>query len=167
MLTSDEVPEDIQKMYKIWQEKLGKVPEWARVMAHKPAILKHFAGLMRATMESDEISEELKWTIAYHVSKLNECGYCVSVAGKKLEALGMGEELVDEVTETMEKMEQKKKAAVKYAHLTTTEAYKLSDEAFKELSHHYSENEIVEITAVVGLFNYINRFNDALGVLPE
>jgi alkylhydroperoxidase family enzyme len=31
----------------------------------------------------------------------------------------------------------------------------------------FSDEEMVELTSVVGLFNFINRFNDALGVLPE
>lgn len=35
------------------------------------------------------------------------------------------------------------------------------------MKEHFTDCEIVEITSVIGLFNYINRFNDALGVLPE
>ncbi|MBD3311718.1 MAG: hypothetical protein GF349_04500 [Candidatus Magasanikbacteria bacterium] len=166
MLSSDDVPEDIQIMYHTWEEKLGKIPEWAQVMAHKPKILKHFAGLMKATMGSEEVSEELKWTIAYHVSKINECEYCVKVTSKKLESMGMKEELVDEVEKRVEEMEEKEMVALKYAHITTKEAYKLPEEVFNNLKEYYNENQIVEITAVVGLFNFINRFNDALGVLP-
>ena len=36
-----------------------------------------------------------------------------------------------------------------------------------KLEDNYDQTQILEITAVVGLFNYINRFNDALRVLPE
>ena len=34
------------------------------------------------------------------------------------------------------------------------------------LAKYYTEGEIVEIAAVVGIFNYFNRFNDALGMEP-
>ena len=34
------------------------------------------------------------------------------------------------------------------------------------LRAHWSEGEAVEIAAVVGIFNYFNRFNDAFGVEP-
>lgn len=35
-----------------------------------------------------------------------------------------------------------------------------------QLAKYYTEGEIVEIAAVVGVFNYFNRFNDALGMEP-
>ena len=40
----------------------------------------------------------------------------------------------------------------------------ISDESFVALRKQYDEGSIVEIAAVVGLFNYFNRFNDALRV---
>ena len=33
-------------------------------------------------------------------------------------------------------------------------------------SHHYSEGEVVELLCAIGLFNYFNRFNDALQMEP-
>jgi alkylhydroperoxidase family enzyme len=48
----------------------------------------------------------------------------------------------------------------------TRDARKISDEVFAELSRHFDEGEIVEITCVVGLFAYFNRFNDALHTDP-
>lgn len=36
----------------------------------------------------------------------------------------------------------------------------------RELRRHWSEDEVVEIAAVVGVFNYFNRFNNALEVPP-
>jgi len=38
------------------------------------------------------------------------------------------------------------------------------DAIFQDLRRHYSEEQIVEIACVVGLFNYFNRFNNALHV---
>jgi alkylhydroperoxidase family enzyme len=48
----------------------------------------------------------------------------------------------------------------------TREATAITDEDFAALRAHYSEGEIVEIGAVVGIFNYFNRFNDAFAVEP-
>jgi len=42
----------------------------------------------------------------------------------------------------------------------------MTDEDVAALRKHWSEGEAVEIAAVVGIFNYFNRFNDALGVEP-
>ena len=64
-------------------------------------------------------------------------------------------------------MKPDEKIAVQYAEAVTTDAPKVPDELFAELKKQYNDEQIVEITAVIGLFNYINRFNDALRVLPE
>ena len=42
----------------------------------------------------------------------------------------------------------------------------MNDAEVEGLRRYYSEGEIVEIAAVVGIFNYFNRFNDALGMEP-
>jgi alkylhydroperoxidase family enzyme len=46
----------------------------------------------------------------------------------------------------------------------TRDPHRISDEFFIELRKHYDEGSIVEIAAVTGLFNYFNRFNEALRV---
>jgi alkylhydroperoxidase family enzyme len=42
----------------------------------------------------------------------------------------------------------------------------LSDEQFAGLRGFYSEGEIVELLCAIGLFNYFNRFNNALQMEP-
>jgi alkylhydroperoxidase family enzyme len=46
----------------------------------------------------------------------------------------------------------------------TRDPHGIKDEDFALLQRHFDEDEIVEIAAVTGLFNYFNRFNDALRV---
>ena len=48
----------------------------------------------------------------------------------------------------------------------TRDAAAMTNDDVESLRAHYSEGEIVEIAAVVGIFNYFNRFNDALGMEP-
>jgi alkylhydroperoxidase family enzyme len=54
------------------------------------------------------------------------------------------------------------KAALRLAETVTRDAHSLSDEQFSELRGFYSEGEIVELLCAIGLFNYFNRFNNAL-----
>ena len=46
----------------------------------------------------------------------------------------------------------------------TRDPHGISDQEYARLRGHYDEGAIVEIAAVAGLFNYFNRFNDALRV---
>ena len=55
-------------------------------------------------------------------------------------------------------------AALSYAAAVTPSRGEVSDELFAELSAHWSASQIVEITAVVALFNYFNRFAEALAI---
>ncbi len=48
----------------------------------------------------------------------------------------------------------------------TIDAHQVSDELWAELRRHYDEGEIIELAAAIGLFNYFNRFNDALRMEP-
>lgn len=58
------------------------------------------------------------------------------------------------------------KVALEYARDLTLHPHELSDALFARLRDHYDEGEIVELSAMAGLFNYFNRVNDALRMEP-
>ena len=60
----------------------------------------------------------------------------------------------------------RERAALEYAASLTRDPHGIDGAAFERLHAHFDEGQIVEISAVAGLFNYFNRFNDALGVPP-
>jgi alkylhydroperoxidase family enzyme len=58
------------------------------------------------------------------------------------------------------------RVALRFSEQLTRDSNAVSDELFQELRSHFEEGEIVEIAAVAGLFNYFNRFNNALQMEP-
>ncbi|HXI14213.1 MAG TPA: hypothetical protein VNM92_16445 [Thermoanaerobaculia bacterium] len=58
------------------------------------------------------------------------------------------------------------KAALAYARQLTLDAHKVDDAMFARLRRFYDEGEVIEISAMAGLFNYFNRVNDALRMTP-
>jgi len=58
------------------------------------------------------------------------------------------------------------KAALRLAEHMTRDAHQVDDELWAELRRHFNEGEIIELAAAIGLFNYFNRFNDALRMEP-
>ncbi len=56
------------------------------------------------------------------------------------------------------------KAALLFADAMTRGAGRVGDDLFAEVRRHFSEAQLVEIAAVIGLFNYFNRFNNAFHV---
>ncbi len=60
----------------------------------------------------------------------------------------------------------RERAALAFADKLSVDSKNISDELFTELRRYFDEGEIVEIGAVAGLFNYFNRFNNALRMEP-
>ena len=58
------------------------------------------------------------------------------------------------------------KAALAYAEQLTVAPRAVPDALFDRLRRSYDEGEIVELSAMAGIFNYMNRVNDALGMQP-
>ena len=58
------------------------------------------------------------------------------------------------------------KAALELAERVTRDPHSVDDDFWAELRKYYDEGEIIELLAAIGLFNYFNRFNDALRMEP-
>jgi alkylhydroperoxidase family enzyme len=58
------------------------------------------------------------------------------------------------------------KAALDLSERVTRDPHEVDDDFWAELRRHYDEGEIIELLAAIGLFNYFNRFNDALRMEP-
>jgi alkylhydroperoxidase family enzyme len=56
------------------------------------------------------------------------------------------------------------RAALDYAERMTITGRTVDDAFFAELKRHYSEAEIVELTAAIALENFRSKLNPALGV---
>lgn len=56
------------------------------------------------------------------------------------------------------------RAALAFAEAMTITGQKITDELFAEARRHFSEPQIVELTAAIALENFRSKFNVALGV---
>jgi alkylhydroperoxidase family enzyme len=54
--------------------------------------------------------------------------------------------------------------ALDYAERMTYTGHKVDDALFGRLKEHFSETQIVELTAAIALENFRSKFNPALGV---
>lgn len=60
----------------------------------------------------------------------------------------------------------RERAALDFSAAMSKDPHSIDGTQWAGLRVHFDEGEIVEIAAVAGLFNYFNRFNDALRVEP-
>lgn len=162
-LEKNQIEEIVREIYEKFEKETGKVPEWIKVMAHRPEILKEFSELFKTIMSAGKIESFLKWKIALVVSKTLKCPFCVDVTEKMLKKLGADEETMKEI----ESLSGEGKEILELVKDVTLDGHLDKPELFEKLKEKFNEAQIVEIISVMGLFNYINRFNNTLGVLPE
>jgi alkylhydroperoxidase family enzyme len=83
--------------------------------------------------------------------------------------LGVSEELLDalyHIDQHQHLFTEREQIALQYAEVVTTSAQDVSENLWDELQACFDDGEIVEITTVIGLFNFFNRFADALQIDP-
>jgi alkylhydroperoxidase family enzyme len=83
--------------------------------------------------------------------------------------LGVSEELLDalyHIDQHRQLFTERELAALRFAEVMTTGARDVDEALWDELQAHFDDGEIVEIATVIGLFNFFNRFADALQIVP-
>ena len=117
-------------------------------------------------MGKGKIEPYLKWKIAYAVSDALKCRFCVDVTTKMLVKLGADEAMIEKIKGIKDSPEEEKDI-LELVKDVTDNAHIDKPEIFERLRSKLSEAQIVEVVSVIGLFNYINRFNNTFAILPE
>jgi alkylhydroperoxidase family enzyme len=121
-----------------------------RAMAHRPEVLKNFPPLYTAVVGAGSVARRVK--VASNLPGARKAG----ITEEEIKALETGN---DEIFAPAER------AALAYARELTRTAH--AEGTRDELRAHYTDEQIVEITLVIGISNLTNRFNNGLGILPE
>ena len=81
---------------------------------------------------------------------------------------GYTQEQIDGLAEfeSRDDLAEKEKVVLRYAERMTLDPHHVDDELWNQLRAHFDEGEMIELSAAIGLFNYFNRFNDALLMEP-
>jgi uncharacterized peroxidase-related enzyme len=146
----------------------GNVPNMFRTMAHRPEIFETIIAHMDAVLNTGTLSKALKELVIVRTSQCNRTPYCLASHTAICKRLGWTdaqlEALKDAASGTT--FSDAEKAAIHLAEVMTLYPHGYTEEDFQRLRSFYSEGEVVELMAAIGLFNYFNRFNDVLEMEP-
>jgi alkylhydroperoxidase family enzyme len=84
--------------------------------------------------------------------------------------LGVSEALLDalyHIDQHRHLFTSRELAALRFAEIMTTDARDIDEALWDELQSHFDDSDLVELATVIGLFNFFNRFADALQILPS
>ncbi|MCD9185145.1 MAG: carboxymuconolactone decarboxylase family protein [Pyrinomonadaceae bacterium] len=133
-------------------------------MEKNQMLMRALHGLNGYSEKSDKIEKNLLHLVVLRVSQLNGCAFCIDMHSKDLRAAGETEQrlyLLDAWRET-EFYTARERAALAWAEAVTfiTKGH-VSDEVYNEVSKHFSEEELIDLTVAVTTINTWNRLNIA------
>ena len=146
----------------------GNVPNMFRTMAHRPEIFETIIAHMDAVLNTGTLSKALKELVIVRTSQLNRTPYCLASHTAICRRLGWTDEHFDALAHAAEsgKFSEAEAVAIHLAEVMTLDAHNYAEADFSRLRSFYSEGEVIELMAAIGLFNYFNRFNDVLQMEP-
>ena len=167
-LKRDEVAGQSRTIYDRVLRERGNVPNMFRTMAHRPEIFETIIAHMEAVLNTGTLPKRLKELVIVRTSQVNRTPYCLASHTAICKRLGWSDIQLEALGDADRSGEfsEAEKVAIHLAEAMTLDAHRYSDAEFARLRSFYSEGEVVELMAAIGLFNYFNRFNDLLEMEP-
>lgn len=132
-------------------------------LSRRPEIAKAVLDLIRAVVRNPDgtVDPALRWMVAHVTSLSNGCSYCSAHTFKNGADNGVPQEKLDEIWafETSDVFSDAERAALRVALSGGQCPSYASAEDMAELRKHFSEEQVVEIGAVIALFGFNNRWN--------
>jgi uncharacterized peroxidase-related enzyme len=169
-LSNEQIEDDfIRERFEHYQQTRGFTPNSIRTMARRPNIVKAFMALNQAVLYEGTVDEQLKMLISLISSVSAGCLYCQSHMTNLSHLYQAPEEKIADILlyETSPHFTAAERAALDVAYKAAQVPNAVTEKEFDELKKHFSESEIVEIVGAIGLFGYLNRWNDTMATALE
>lgn len=142
----------------------GNVPYFFRTLAHRPSIMTTAWAHMQAVLAEGTLPRALKELAVVRTSQLNRTPYCLASHTMMAKKLGCDDAKLDALADyaTSDQFSERERLAIHLAEVVTADAHAYTDADFAKLRAEFSEGEVIELVAAIGLFNYFNRANDLL-----
>lgn len=168
-LAENAVPE-MQPVLERQKQILGFVPNATLIMMRRPKVAAALGGLLAAIFAPEStVPGGFKRLVAFVASRAAGCQYCVAHQVGAALILGEDEKRVQAVWDYASSplFSAKEKVALDYAFAAASVPNEVTDELFARLRAHWTDDDIVELTSVIGLFGFLNRFNDSMATPLE
>jgi len=155
---------ELEELWRLYDETMSFVPNSLFTMARRPEILRAFSELITQIWRTGTVPVGLKPLVAIIASTAAGCRYCQAHETVDAQMRGVDEAKIAEVWdfERSERYSEAERAALRFARDASLVPNAVTPEHFQELRRHWDDDEIVELLAVIGLFGFLNRWNDSM-----
>ena len=168
-LNRDALNAQFEEIFQMVEGAMGFVPNSMLTMARRPELLGAFAGFAGAVQRHADLDPVLLQLVAHVTSTAAGCSYCQAHTGAVAERRGASSEALEDVWnfETSERFSPADRAALRLARDAGVVPNAVGKEHFDNLREHFSEEQIVDLVAVISLFGFLNRWNDTMATTLE
>jgi uncharacterized peroxidase-related enzyme len=169
-LRREDLPE-LEELFVHYDQTLSFVPNSLFTMARRPEILRALSELITQIWNTGTLPKELKPLVGIVASVAAGCRYCQAHEAVDAAERGVEERKIAAIWdfERSALFTEAERTALRFARDAALVPNEVTSRHFEDLRRHFDDGQIVEILAVVGLFGFLNRWNDSMatGLEPE
>ena len=167
-LRRQDLPE-LEPLFAHYDHTLSFVPNSLVTMARRPEILQAFSELITQIWNTGTLPKPLKPLIGIVSSVAAGCRYCQAHEAVDARERGVSDEKIAAIWdfEHSPLFDDGERAALRFARAASIVPNEVTPAHFEELRRHWDDGQIVEMLAVVGLFGFLNRWNDTMATELE
>jgi alkylhydroperoxidase family enzyme len=153
----------------------GRVSNFSKTMANAPAALKAWMvanrGVRMKYLKAGDIDFlRIEQLVIIRTSSLNGAEYCLGHNVDLGAEAGLTQEQIEAAQgeyESSPHLDERQKLAIRWAQAVTDFRARDDDALFAALQREFTDEQIVELTVLVGMWNFSNRLTEALHVELE
>ena len=157
----------VRLIFALQRRKYGAELESARLWGRMPRAFLMLSLLYRALDRADSpIDPALRALVQVRISQINWCAFCVDLNS----ATALERHVTQEKLAALAEYErsplfnERERCVLAYAQAVTDPARPVDDATYARLRGHFSEQESIEIAALIAFQNLSSKFNAALAV---
>ncbi|GGA72183.1 fusion protein [Neiella marina] len=161
---------ELKSRFEQFEKILGFVPNSLLTMQRNPVILNAFGVLTAAVMDqSTSVDGGFKRLLAHMASSSAGCRYCQAHSLLAAELAGEERQRLEQLWHYRESnlFSDAERAALNFAVAAGSAPAQVDEPIMADLRDHWSEEQIVEMTAAISLYGFLNRWNDAMATSIE
>jgi AhpD family alkylhydroperoxidase len=166
---SPEALGDLEPILHLVSQAMGFVPNSLLTMAHWPELVRAFVPFAGLVNGPGRVRPEIKALVAFVSSRAAACRYCQAHTSHTASRRGVSPEKLAAAFEfeTSPLFDEAERAALCFARDASIVPGAVTEAHHEALRAHFDPRQVVELTAVVSLFGFLNRWNDALATTLE
>jgi 4-carboxymuconolactone decarboxylase len=139
--------------------------EPVEIWAHQPKMLSGMGKFQGAVRKAHGVDERIKYLVELKGAQMIGCEYCVDLGSQICRHSGFSDDELLALPRHRQSnlFTEREKTALDYTVGVMRTPVDVSDELFHRMKEHFSDDQMVEITALLTVVN-LDRFNAAFGI---